>query len=480
MNREEFENKMKEGMDEIVDGISNFVADGVKLNARIRDLPISPSKSDGAEFIYNTEIPVHGRNTDEVARELFANVFSNALLSQHPRFFSFVASAVSPHSLVGAIMTDIYNIHGGGWSGAPGACAIEEKLIKWMGGLAGYETETCGGIFTSGGSMANMSAMIAARDNRLEETEFPIGTVYFSDQAHSSVAKGFKMIGLRKDQRIVIPSDDNFRMRTDLLEKAIEEDIAAGRKPFMVVATMGTTNTGSIDDLRKVGAIATKYNLWFHVDGAFGGSILLSKKYKAFYAGIEMSDSLSWDTHKWLMQVYSCSSLIVKDKKNLLNSFAEHPEYLEDLRDEEHSDPCNLGPEMTRPHRGIKLWCTVQAMGTEMLSAVVDYSMNNAIIAMEELIQRPNWDIISKPSCGTINFRYEPTSLPTERIDELNKEISEEVNKSGYAYIVTTTLKGKRVLRMCAINANTTADDVRNTIACIDEIARRLSEKLLE
>ena len=478
MNREEYEAKMKQGMEDIVTDVSQFVADSVMLNAKIREMPINPSNADGAEFIKKSEIPAYGRDTDEIGRELIEYVFDNALLCQHPRFFSFVPGAVSPHSLVGAILADVYNFHGGGWSEAPGACAIEEKLIQWMGGLAGYDTEKCGGIFMSGGSMANMSAMIAARDTKLGEKDFPIGTVYLSDQAHSSVRKGIRMIGFRNDQQVLVPTDDNFRMRTDLLEKAIEEDIAAGKKPFAVVASMGTTNTGSIDDLYKIGMIAQKYNLWFHVDGAFGGSMLLTKNYKSFIKGIELFDSLSWDTHKWLMQVYSCSSLIVKDKQTLINSFAEHPEYLDDLYDQDHVDPWNLGPEMTRPHRAIKLWCTIQAMGTEMLSYVVDYSVNNAFIALDELLRHPNWDIISKPSCGTINFRYAPSSLTKEEIDDLNGQISKEINDTGYAYIVTTKLKGKRVLRICAINANTTADDVRSTIIKLDEIAQRLTNNI--
>lgn len=471
LNREEYENKIAQDMEQIVQEMSEFLAEGIRFTAKMRKQPISPRKEDGAEYIQSLSMPEQGRSSEEVAQELFANVFDNALLVQHPRFFSFVPAAVSPYSLMGTIMTDIYNLHGGGWAEAPGACAVEEKLIQWMGSLAGYDEKECGGVFLSGGSIGNMSAIIAARENKLEENEYYISTAYISDQTHSSVEKNLRLLGLRRDQIVKIPTDDDFRMRVDLLENAIQSDIEAGKKPFIVIGTMGTTNTGTIDPLDKIGKIAKKYNMWFHVDGAFGGSMLLSRDYRAFFRGIELSDSLTWDTHKWLMQTYSCSCLIAKNKQHLLNAFTEHPEYLADVTDQSHNDPWDLGPEMTRPHRAIKLWCTVQIMGTEMLSYVVDYSINNAIIAFEELIRHPDWEIVSKPSCGTLNFRYSPAGYSSEELDRLNSAISKAIIDSGYAYIVTTVLKGKKVLRICAINANTTAEDVRSTIIKLNDIA---------
>jgi glutamate/tyrosine decarboxylase-like PLP-dependent enzyme len=335
-----------------------------------------------------------------------------------------------------------------------------------------------GGVFLSGGSMANMSAMVAARDSRLTPEEFSNGMVYFSDQTHSSNEKGLRIIGFRKDQVVKIPTDEDFKVRTDLLEEAICRDLKAGKKPFAIIGNMGTTNTGSIDPLEQLGTIAKKYNLWFHVDGAFGGSILISPIYRNLAKGIELSDSFSWDTHKWLMQTYSCSTLIVKDKTNLLNSFTEHPEYLADVNSSEHNDSWDLGPEMSRPHRAIKLWYTLQATGTDLLAELIEYSFYNANLVKKELNKLPNWKIISNPSCGTINFRYEPEGLSDEVINYLTDCISKEIIKSGFAYIVTTTLMGKKTLRMCILNANTTEDDIHKTIVLLNEIAIRETDKL--
>ena len=363
---------------------------------------------------------------------------------------------------------------------APCAGLIEEKLVKWMGSCAGYTDPDVGGVFLSGASMSNMSAMVAARDSRLAPEDFGLGVAYLSDQAHSSNEKGLRIIGFRNDQIVKIPTDENFKIRTDLLEEAISRDIKAGKKPFAVIGSLGTTNTGSIDPFEELGRIAQKYNLWFHIDGAFGASILLSPIYRGLAKGIELSDSFSWDTHKWLMQVYSCSTLVVKDKKNLLASFTEHPEYLADVSSSEHNDSWDLGPEMSRPARAIKLWYTLQATGTDLLAELIEYSFYNANLAKKELTRRPNWRIISNPSCGTINFRYEPEGLTNEELDELTARISKELIGSGFAYIVTTTLRGMKTLRMCIINANTTEEDVIQTIALLDEIAVKETASLLE
>lgn len=474
-----YDNSVKKGYENEEKQISEFLKRHIEKNAQIRELPIfNKPDQEILNRIEAMDIPAHGRDSLEVARELVDDVFEHAMLIQHPRFYSFVASAVSPYSLAGSILTDIYNVHAGGWELAPCAGLIEEKLVKWMGSCAGYGSDKVGGVFLSGGSMANMSAMVAARDSRLTPEEFSKGMVYFSDQTHSSNEKGLRIIGFRNDQIVKIPTDDRFVIRTDLLEEAIVRDLAAGKKPFAIIGNIGTTNTGSIDPLDEMGKIAKKYNLWFHIDGAFGASILISPIYRNLAKGVELSDSLSWDTHKWLMQTYSCSTLVVKDKSTLLNSFTEHPEYLADVNFSEHNDSWDLGPEMSRPHRAIKLWYTIQATGTNMLAELIEYSFFNANLVKKDLKKLPWWKIISEPSCGTINFRYEPEGFSDEQINTLTDRISKEIIESGFAYIVTTTLRGKKTLRMCIINANTTEDDLHKTIALLNEIAVRETEKM--
>ena len=465
-------NDKQEKIDAEIEKLGKYIKASIATNAQIRELSIYNKPSEESiNRILNSDLPKVGRDPLIVADELVKDVFNQAMIVQHPRYFSFVPSAVSPYSIVGSILSDIYNINAGGWELAPCAAAIEERLVKFMASCAGYTTNEAGGVFLSGGSIANMSAMVAARDNKLKPEEFSLGTIYLSNQAHISNEKGLKIIGFRKDQIKIIPTDENFKIRTDLLENEIIKDIKAGKKPFTIIGTLGTTNTGSIDPLDKLGAIAKKYNTWFHVDGAFGASILLSKKHRSLAKGIELSDSFSWDSHKWLMQVYSCSTLIVKNRNTLLNAFAEHPEYLEDVMALDHHDSWNIGPEMSRPARAIKLWFTLQATGTDYFEDLINKSFSYAELIRSELEKKKNWRIISEPSCATINFRYEKEGLNEKETDEFNIRISNKINKSGYAYIVTTTLNGLRTLRMCTINANTTKEDILNTLNLMDEIA---------
>jgi len=477
LDRLKFDEKTVSDFKEQISEIEQLLSEQLQVNKNIRNMPASLTIDEEAiKRIEETDIPRVGRNASEVGKQLVNDVFKNAMLIQHPRFFSFVASAVSPYSLAGSILTDIYNPHGGGYAEAPGAAIIEEKLVKWMGSLAGYPSETCGGVFVSGGSIATLSAIIAARTAKLKHEDFLRGTIYFSEQTHSSVEKGLRMLGFADEQMVKIPTDEDFKVIPELMDEAIARDIKAGKKPFLIIGNIGTTNTGSIDPLDKLADLKEKYDMWLHIDGAYGGSSLISPIYRNLSKGVERSDSLTWDTHKWMMQTYSCSTIIAKDKQNLLNAFTEHPEYLADVSSSDHNDAWDMGPEMSRPCRAIKLWYTVQALGTDLLEEIVEYSFENSRIVYNMLTQRDNWEIISKPSCGTINFRYHPEGLSEEELDTLTMKISQEVNKTNYSFIVTTTLRGKKVLRMCMINSNTDISDVTSTVELLDKIAKDLTK----
>ena len=480
-DRIKFDKKNEEEQKRQLDSVQKRLYEMIESYNTLRDKPIfiAPTDDELKEF-EKVQIPEEGRNAVEVEEELMKYVFNKQALTQHPRFFSFVSTAVSPYSIAGSILTDLYNSNAGSYSLSPGAGLVEEKLCKWMGNYAGYPEETSSGIFLSGGSISTMSAIIAARTNKLDEFDIPKGVTYLSDQAHSSVKKALKMLGFRKDQIVILNTDEDFKMDTKALEEAIIKDKSEGKIPFLVVATLGTTNTGTIDPLSEIGDIAKKYNLWFHVDGAFGASSLISPVYRNLSKGIEKSDSLTWDTHKWLMQTYSCSTLIVKNKQTLLDAFIEHPEYLEDVASSEHPDGWDRGPEMSRPQRAIKLWFTVQATGTNLLAEMIEYSFYNAVLVQSELEKRENWEVVSKPSCGTINFRYVPKGLTEEEINLLNVNITREIDEIGFAYIVTTTLNNVKTIRMCMINANSTEKDIIDTVDMLDQIAKRQSKEMLE
>lgn len=476
LDREKYNIEREEAMKAQVMELSGYFERFIQKNIDVRSKSINNIPNDETvRKIMDIPISREGRDPKEVGEEIENLIMSAATTTKHPRFFSFVTGAVSPYSIAGEILSSLYNPNMCAYMLASGPMLVEEKLIRWAAGRAGFDTEKCGGVFTSGGSMSNLTGMICGREAKLPgRYDLANAVAFCSTQAHSSIRKGMRMMGLRNDQINIIDTDENFRIRTDILREEIEKTLAEGKKPFLIVGSCGSTNTGSIDPLNELADIAEKYDMWLHVDGAYGGSILISDIYKYLAKGLERADSFSWDFHKWALQTYSCSCIVAKDKNHLLTAFSEHPEYLTDIVSTEHNDGWDLGIEMSRPARSLKLWYTIQAMGTDLLADVIDYSFFNASLAAKRFAEADDWTLISRPMCGTINVRYEPESVDPALYDRMNEKISAEIIESGYAYIVTTTLNGKKCLRIITINGNTETADVLNTIEKMKEIAENV------
>lgn len=430
---------------------------------------IRPADEKMLERVSRQAIPDAGRPLREVYQELLRDVYSNTLLAQHPRSFSCIPSTASLLSWMGDVMTNAFNPHDSCRINAPAIVRIEQKLIRWMCDLAGYP-EGSGGLFVSGASMANLTALTAARDAKLRWEERNRAAVYVSEQTHASVSKGLHIIGFDRSQIRVISTDADFRMDMECLARAVAEDSAAGKRPFAVVASAGTTNTGSIDPLTEIAALCRAYDMWMHVDGAFGASALLSERQRKNLAGIEYSDSLSWDAHKWMMQTYGCGMVLVRNQAALVHSFAAHPEYLRDAEsDEAGIEFWDLGPELTRPARCLKLWLTLQVLGKAKMGEVIDHGCHLAQLAEREIEKLPDWEVVSHAQLGIVNFRYAPVEADESERNAWNRRISKEITAGGFAQVFTTELHHKTVLRMCTINPRTTEDDIVDTIRKLAE-----------
>lgn len=427
-----------------------------------------------AEKIKKIGIPADGRPVDEVVKEMMKEVYHYRGDANHPRFFGFVPGPASSLSWLGDIMTSAYNIHAGGSKLAPMLNCIEQEVIQWLCGQVGYK-EHPGGVFVSGGSMANITALTAARDRKLNEENLHLGVAYISDQTHSSVAKGLRIIGIPNSRIRVIPTNDNFEMKMREFKEAVEEDKEKGLLPFVAIGTAGTTNTGSIDPLEEMAEICKIHGMWFHIDGAFGASVLLSPKYRHLLQGTALSDSISWDAHKWLFQTYGCAMVLVKDIRHLYHSFHVSPEYLQDVEgDLDHINPWDIGMELTRPARGLKLWLTLQVLGTDLIGSAIEQGFQSVLWAQEALEKLDHWEIVSKAQLSVINFRYKTDDLTEEELDILNEQAAEKLLASGYAAIFTTVLKGKKVLRICALHPETTRTDIQTTIHMLDSFAKEI------
>ena len=466
---------------QLEDAVKNFVHDFCADKHEIHTQPvIQEADALQLEKLRQIEIPQKGRPVEEVVRQMEEEVFKYSGNANHPRFFGFVPGPASCVSWLGDVMTSAYNIHAGGSKMAPTVNCIEQKTIRWLADQAGFG-EKAGGIFVSGGSMANITALTAARDKKLTEKTLHLGVAYVSDQTHNSVAKGLGIIGLPSNRIRTISTDDGFRMNVEELEQAIVKDREAGLIPVAVIGTAGTTNTGSVDPLEEIGAICKKYDMWFHVDGALGGSVLLSPKYRHLLKGVELADSLSWDAHKWLFQTYGCAAVLVKDVGDLYHSFHISPEYLKDLQDNPQGlNMFDIGIELTRPARGLKLWLTLQVLGSELMGSAIEQGFQLAKWAEEAISEKKDWEIVSPAQMSILNFRYAPADLTDEQKDELNEKISQRLNDSGYAAMFTTVLRGKTVLRLCAIHPETTREDIQTTMQLLDKYALEAHAEMLK
>ena len=465
---------------QLEDAVKAFVHDFCADKHEIHTQPVIQESDELLlDKIRHIGIPEKGRNVEEVVREMQDHVYRFSGNPNHPRFFGFIPGPASCVSWLGDIMTSAYNIHAGGSKLAPAVNCVEQQVIRWMCDQAGFGAAS-GGIFVSGGSMANITALTAARDRRLTEDTLRLGTAYVSDQTHSSVAKGLRVIGINDSRIRSIPTDQSFRMKMPELRRAIRQDLEDGLIPFVVIGTAGTTNTGSVDPLEEIAEICREYELWFHVDGAYGGSVLASPRYRHLLRGVEQADSLSWDAHKWLFQTYGCAAVLVKNLEDLYRSFHVSPEYLKDIeKDGDAVNMYDIGIELTRPARGLKLWLTLQVLGSELMGSAIEHGFQLAVWAEEFLRRRKNWEIISPAQMSIVNFRYAPPELSEEQRDQLNERMAARMNESGYAAIFTTVLNGKKVLRFCAIHPETTQTDVQTTLQLLEKYALEIWGEML-
>ncbi|RBR26394.1 uncharacterized protein FIESC28_00799 [Fusarium coffeatum] len=425
-------------------------------------------------YLQKIGTPGEAHSIEHVLNEAFA-AFDHRMRVNHPRFMGFIPSPTSPVAWLGDIVASAFNALGASKLQASGPVVIEKTLIEWLGRQVGFG-EGSGGICVSGGSMANLMGIVLARD-RFVSQETQKGVVYLSDQTHYSVAKALRLLGFNKDQIRRLPADESFRLDATLLEETIKQDKESGLVPFLVVGTCGTTNTGAIDPLKRISKICKTHNLWLHVDGAYGASATLSATRHSTVEDVKYADSMSWDAHKWLFQTYSCGLLLVKDKTNLVRSFANEGDYLRDgaaIEDEDIPNFWNYSMELTRPaSRAMKLWFTLRVIGVEKLGKMIDHGFDLAERAEEELRKLDNWEIVSSASLGVITFRYAPEGVAEDELEIINTGVSKSLISSNLAGVLTTKVRGKVALRICALSPQLGLDDMSEIIREADKLARR-------
>lgn len=419
-------------------------------------------------------LPEQPAPVDALLKQLQRDVWSNIGNIQHPRFFAFIPSPSNFVSVMADALAAGFNPFAGNWLEGAGTSQIELVTIDWLRGMCGLP-ETAGGLFVSGGSMANLTALMTACRAKLDgRSENAI--VYFSDQTHSSIEKALRILGFAREQIRKLPSDDAFRLQIESLRQAVAQDRADGKQPFCVIANSGTTNTGAVDPLNDLADLCAQENLWLHVDGAYGAAACLSERGKKLLAGIERADSLSLDPHKWLFQPFEIGCVLVRDARLLKKTFHTMAEYLEDTKraEEEEINYYDYGVQLTRGFRALKLWLSLKTFGAAAFREAINRGFELAEFAEDLLRKSDRWQIITPATMGMVTFRYVAEGCSENEINEIHRRMVEMMAEDGFAFANSTALRGQIVMRLCTINPRTTEQEIRATIEQIEQFGREL------
>ncbi len=392
------------------------------------------------------------------ALRVFGDVLSQATISaDHPRFLSFVPAAPTEASILFDLVVGASSIYGGSWLEGGGAVHAENEALRYLADLAGMPPEA-GGVFVSGGTAGNLSALIAARhrwreraQGRLDRTR---GLIISSKGAHSSIAAAARAMDA---DEVTAEADDQGRLRIDALRELVAEMDPADRdRVFAVVATSGTTNAGVIDHLDGAADVAAELGVWFHVDGAYGAAGLAAPSVRDRYVGIERADSFIVDPHKWLFAPYDCCALLYRDPLQARRAHTQHAEYLDVLHtDDDHEwNPSDFAHHLSRRARGLPFWFSVATYGTDAYRDAVETTLALTRDAARLIDDAPHLELIMEPELTVVLFRR--TGWSPERYQVWSDQLLAE----GVAFVVPTSWKGETLLRICIVNPRTTLADI--------------------
>jgi len=433
----------------------------------LREKPVMPRYDVGPAL--TADFPEQGAPPDQVLREAEREILGRMMHVTHPRFFAFVPG---PGNFVGAMAEALaagFNVFAGTWLEGPGPAAAELATVDWLRGVCGFP-ETTRGLFVSGGSVANLTALAVARRFRLEDSVAG-AVVYYSDQTHSAVPRALRVLGFATDQLQALPADESCRLPVAALARRVEQDRCAGRRPFCVIANAGTTNTGAVDPLEELAELCARQDLWLHVDGAYGAAAALSGRGRALLGGMERADSLALDPHKWLFQPFEMGCVLVRDGALLRDTFRILPEYLQDVHRRERFNFCDHGIQLSRSLRALKLWMSLRVFGVAAFREAIEWGFTLAEKAEARLRRNPLWEILTPAQMAIVSFRGRPPGVADAELDRWNQALVEAVLADGYTALTSTVLGGRTALRMCTINPRTTEGDIEDAIGRLESLA---------
>jgi len=441
--------------------------------------PVNTSRSPvELAALFDEPMPRVGAPLAQVAARVRDEVIPDCNHLYHPRYVGHQVSAPLPAAIWTESLTAALNQSVAVSEMSPTGTALEHRVIRWMCELAGYD-ERAGGTLTSGGTEATFTALLAARSASIPDvwtdgvgTEPPV--VVCGEHAHYAVARAVGELGLGMRNAVAVPSRE-WRMDVDALRTTLDSLRDAGRRVMAVVATAGSTATGSFDDLETIGAMCEERGIWLHVDGAHGASALLSERHRHRVRGIGHARSIAWDPHKMMLLPLSAGVVLVRDERDLDAAFTQRAPYLfHGASGERVIDQGVRSFQCSRRADVLKLWVALQRYGTAGIGALYDRLCDVAAAMHDQLVAHPSFEPVHRPECNILCFRWVGDgSLTDAALDEFNRDLRERYNRSGHGWITATNLGGRRVLRVTIMNPRTGPDDVAEVIAGLEKEARR-------
>jgi aromatic-L-amino-acid decarboxylase len=479
----------------------DFRAAGYKLVDRIaeylatvRTRPVTPNDPPATlrKLAGEGPIPEQGTPVEALLDEAAELVINHSLYNGHPRFWGYINPSSAPIGALGDLLAASVNPNVGAWILSPAASAVESQVVRWIAEMLGLP-EGSGGLLVSGGNMANLVGFAAARRARAGwdvRSEGFTGAharklrAYVSSETHTWIHKATDLFGLGTDAIRWIPVDDSLRINLDALRKQIRADLDAGDQPFFVVGSAGTVSTGAMDPLVEIASVAREHNLWFHVDGAYGGFAAILPDAPPDVAGIGLADSVAVDPHKWLYSPLEAGCTLVRDPKTLLDAFSYRPPYYHfDEKEKELINYFEYGPQNSRGFRALKVWLVLRQAGREGYRQMIadDCRLSRELFRLAG--EHPELEAVTQ-GLSITTFRFVPRDLKPraaeeqEYLNKLNTELLTRLQAGGEAFVSNAVVRGNFVMRACIVNFRTTLEDVEALPGIVARIGRQVDREM--
>jgi glutamate/tyrosine decarboxylase-like PLP-dependent enzyme len=438
-------------------------------------------------FALDAPLPESGSNPAALLEQLPQQLFEHSLINAHPRFFGYITAPPAPIGVLGELLAAAVNANVGAWRLSPAATEIEIQTVRWIAELIGYPAD-CGGILVSGGNMANMVCLLAARAARATGDIRRDGTgagrrmiIYGSAETHTWIQKAADLSGLGTGTIRWIETDASLRMDVAALARAIAADRAEGHVPFLVVGTAGSVSTGAVDPLGEIAGLCREHGIWFHVDGAYGGFAAAVPDASASLRALTEADSVAVDPHKWLYAPLEAGCALVRDAATLRAAFSYHPPYYHFV--EQTTNFVDAGPQNSRGFRALKVWLMLRHVGADGYRQMIGDDIRLSRLMADVIRRHPELELVTQ-DLSIATFRYVPAELRNSREDEaiarylnrLNEALLDSVQRSGEFFVSNAVVGGRYVLRACIVNFHTEEADVEALPDAVAQRGRRLHE----